>query len=732
MSFERTAAPRYYTCSLTLVVLFGCTNPHLMSNTTALVTLLMLSLNAHTLAAQTMPKTRTENVAETIHGVEVADPYRWLENGASEEVKAWTAAQNAYTRSALDRVSGRNVIKRELERVLRTGVVDAPEVRGRRLFYTRREPSQNQPVLYVRDGLAGRDRPLVNPNALDAEGTTALDWWYASNDGKLLAYGLSSSGDEISTLHVLDVDTGKDLADKITRTRAASVAWLPDDTGFYYTRYPAPGSVPKAEETYHRRVFQHRLGEDPDKDSEVFTPKEMTEWADVQLSRDGRWLLVSVSIGFDRNDLFLRDLHKPGGKFQPIVEGQAATYDAYIARTGEMFIRTTEGAPRGRLFVAQATNPQRAAWHELIPQSDSTLNSFAVVGARLFAEYLENASSRIEVYTRGGQRLRPVALPVLGTTAGVRGDEEGGDAFFQFVSFAVPPTVYRYDFVTGRAVVWTKVNAPTINPQAVVVRQVWYRSKDGTRVSMFLVHRRGLQLDGSNPTVLYGYGGFNVSETPAFNPRGLSLWLSRGGVYAVANLRGGGEYGEAWHQAGMLARKQNVFDDFIAAAEYLVNSRVTSRERLAIRGGSNGGLLVAAALTQRPELFRAAVCEVPLTDMLRYQNFLIARLWIPEYGSAEDPAQFKYLRAYSPYHNVREGIRYPATLVTTAESDTRVDPLHARKFAARLQAANASTNPILLRIETKAGHGIGLPVAKLIEEATDMWAFLFWQLGVKA
>ncbi|HYY95792.1 MAG TPA: prolyl oligopeptidase family serine peptidase [Pyrinomonadaceae bacterium] len=707
-------------------------NTYRMTNTTALVILLMLSLNAPPLAAQTPPKTRTENVAETIQGVEVADPYRWLENGASEEVRAWTEAQNAYTRSVLERVPGRDVIRRELERVLRTGAVDAPEVRGRRFFYTRRDPSQNQPVLYVRDSLAGRDRPLVNPNTLDAEGTTALDWWYPANDGKLLAYGLSSSGDEISTLHVLDVDTGRDLADRITRTRAASVAWLPDNSGFYYTRYPAPGSVPKAEETYHRRVFQHRLGDDPEKDAEVFSPKEMTEWADVQLSRDGRWLVVSVSIGFDRNDLFLRDLHKPGGKFQTVVEGRAATYDAYVARTGEMFIRTTEGAPRGRLFVAQAANPQRAAWRELIPQGQSTLNSFTIVGARLFAEYLENASSRIEVYTRGGQRLRAVALPVLGTTAGVRGDEEGGDAFFQFVSFAVPPTIYRYDFVTGKATVWTRVAAPTINPQAFVVRQVWYQSKDGTRVSMFLVHRRGLQLDGTNPTVLYGYGGFNVSETPSFNPRGLSLWLSRGGVYAVANLRGGGEYGEQWHQAGMLARKQNVFDDFIAAAEYLVSSRVTSRERLAIRGGSNGGLLVAAVLTQRPELFRAAVCEVPLTDMLRYQNFLIARLWIPEYGSAEDPAQFKYLRAYSPYHNVRDGTRYPATLVTTAESDTRVEPLHARKFAARLQAANASGNPVLLRIETKAGHGIGLPVTKQIEEATDMWAFLFWQLGVKA
>jgi prolyl oligopeptidase len=682
--------------------------------------------------AQSLPRTRADQVSETMHGVEVADPYRWLEDGASEEVRAWTEAQNAYTRGVLGRVPGRDVIGRELEKVLRTGTVMPPEPRGRRYFYTRRDGQQNQPVLYVRESAGGHDRTLIDPNALSAEGTIALDWWYASNDGKLVAYGLSSSGNEISTMHVLDVDAGKDLPDLITRTRAASVAWLPDASGFYYTRYPAPGAVSPEEETYHRRVFLHRLGSDPEQDAEVFRPKDMTAWPVVQLSRDGRWLVVSVYLGFDRNDLYVRDLLRPGAEFVPVVEGRAATFDAFVARTGEMFVRTTEGAPRGRVFVTRAESPARNNWRELIPQTSATLNSLTVVGARIFAEYLDKASSQLAVFTRGGRRLRPIRLPVLGTTSGVSGEEDGGDAFFQFVSFAVPPTVYRYDFVTGRATEWAKVAAPNVNPRGVVVvRQVWYPSKDGTRVSMFLVHRRGLRLDGNNPTLLYGYGGFNVSETPAFNPRGLSLWLERGGVYAVANLRGGGEYGEEWHKAGMLGRKQNVFDDFIAAAEYLIKTGVTSRQRLAIHGGSNGGLLVAAAEAQRPELFRAVVCEVPLTDMLRYQKFLLARLWIPEYGSAEDPAQFRYLRAYSPYHNVHDGVKYPATLVTTAESDSRVDPLHSRKFAARLQAANASGNPVLLRIETKAGHGAGKPVTKQIEEATDMWAFLFWQLGVK-
>jgi prolyl oligopeptidase len=695
----------------------------------------MLTLSPHDAAAQTPkpgpPPTRAEALKETLHGVEIEDPYHWLEEDESAEVRAWTDAQNAYTRAALDAVPGRASLRTEMERALRRGELNAPEPRGHRLFYTRREPQQNQPVLYVHDGLTGHDRALVDPNSLSAEGTTALDWWYASNDGRLLAYGLSSSGDEISTLHVLDVETGKDLPDSIARTRAASVAWTPDSKGFYYTRYPALGSVPKGEETYYRRVFFHHLGEDPSRDAEVFRPKSQTDWPNVQLSRDGRWLLVTSYVGFDRNDLYLRDLEKQGGEFVAIVEGRAATYDAFIAATGEMFIRTTEGAPRGRVFIGQASAPARAGWRELIPQAAATLNSIRIVGARLFAEYLDKASSQIAVFTRGGKRLRPVSLPVLGTTSGVTGEEDGGDAFFRFVSFAVAPTVYRYDFVTGHAAAWSRVASTALDLRQVVARQVWYESKDGTRVSMFLVHRRGLALNGNNPTLLYGYGGFNVALTPTYNPGGVSAWLARGGVYAVANLRGGGEYGEEWHRAGMLGRKQNIFDDFIAAAEYLIKSRVTSRERLAILGGSNGGLLVAAAETQRPELFRAAVCEVPLTDMLRYQNFLIARLWVPEYGSSDDAEQFKYLRAYSPYHNVRDGARYPATLVTTAESDTRVAPLHARKFAAKLQAANASGLPILLRIETKAGHGAGKPVNKQIEEATDVWAFLFQQLGVK-
>ena len=676
------------------------------------------------------PQTRVEPVREKLHGVEVADPYRWLERGDAEEVRAWTEAQNRATRAVLDRVPGREAIRREMRRLLATGTISAPEPRRSRYFYTRRDGQQNQPVLYARAGLAGRDRALVDPNKLSAEGTLALDWWYASTDGRRVAYGLSSNGDERSVLHVMDAETGENLPDTIPHTRAASVAWLPDSSGFYYTRYPAPGTVPKEEETYHRRVFFHRLGDDPGGDAEIFRPTNSTDWPGVNLSRDGRWLTIPVYIGFDRNDLYLLDLEKPNGEFVPVVKGRAAIYEATIAQD-EMFIRTTEGAPRGRVLIASPSAPSRATWRELIPETEATLNSITVVGARLFGEYLDKASSQIRVFTRGGRPLRGVGLPTLGTTSAVTGEEDGGEAFFSFLSFAHPPAVFRYDFITGRASEWARASAPAIKSRQTVVRQVWYTSKDSTRVSMFLVHRRGLKLDGNNPTLLYAYGGFNVSLTPDFNPRGISMFIERGGVYAVANLRGGAEYGEEWHKAGMLAKKQNVFDDFLAAAEYLVRARITNRERLAIRGGSNGGLLVAAALTQRPELFRAVICDVPLTDMLRYQNFLLAKLWIPEYGSADDAAQFKYLYAYSPYHRVRQGVNYPAVLISTADADTRVDPLHARKLAAALQAANASARPILLHIETKAGHGAGKPVNKQIEEATDMWSFLFWQLGMK-
>ncbi|HEX8633903.1 MAG TPA: prolyl oligopeptidase family serine peptidase [Pyrinomonadaceae bacterium] len=700
--------------------------------------LVLIFALAAPLAAQTSnanfrpPETRAEALVETLHGVKVSDPFRWLEQGEASEVRAWTDAQNAHTRRALDALPAREAINRRLSQLLSIGTVSAPDPHRGRYFFTRREGQQNQPVLYVREGARGTDRVLLDPNTLSADGTVALDWWYESHDGKRLAYGLSESGNEQSTLYVLDVDTGRNLKDKIPYTRAASLAWLPAGDGFYYTRFPAPGTVPKGEENYHRRVFLHRLGDDPARDAEVFRRENKpTEWPGVGLSRDGRWLTISVSRGPGKNDLYLRDLREEMGELVPVAEGKDASYNARVVGN-RLYILTTEGAAKGRLFEAAAANSKRSAWRELIPESqDIGISSFVVLGEQILVHGLSRATSHLRAFTRDGKFLRDVKLPTLGTAGGISGEEDGGEAFFSFASYALPPTVYRYDAATGALSEWARVDAPTVDAKAIEVKQVFYPSKDGTNVSMFVVHRKGLKYDGANPTLLYGYGGFNVSQTPAFN-RGLNLWLERGGVYAVANLRGGGEYGEGWHKRGMLALKQNVFDDFIAAAEYLIKQKITSNARLAIQGSSNGGLLVAAAMTQRPELFRAVVCAVPLTDMLRYQRFLIARLWIPEYGTADDPRQFAYLHAYSPYHRVAPGAKYPATLITTAESDSRVDPLHARKFAAALQAANASAHPILLRVETKAGHGAGKPLTKQIAEATDVWSFLFWQLGLGA
>lgn len=696
-----------------------------------LISLLFLSsVMSQSLVERKAPVTPMEPSSFKMHGVEIVDPYLWLEDGESGRVRRWTEEQNAWTRAHLDALPKREEIKRRLGELLSIGNISSPVPRKGRYFYTRREGQQNQPILYVRDGLHGRDRVLIDPNGLSPDGTVALDWWYPSPDGKLLAYGLSRNGDERSTLYILDVDTGRNLTEAIPNTRAASVAWLPDSSGFFYTRFPAPGSVPKGEENYHRRVFLHKLGTDPTKDEEIYRREERpSEWPSVELSRDGRWLLISVGRGWAANDLYIRDLRREDARLIPVAEGREAIFDGAVIGD-KLYIRTTEGAPHGRILVVDAANPRRDAWREVVPESAAaTIESFAIIGGKIFVNRLERASSRLSVYTLDGKLEDELKLPTLGSIGGVTGEEDGTEAFFGFSSFAFPPTVYRYDLRGKRTDRWESVEAPGVDPRSVEVKQVFYPSKDGTRVSLFLVYRKDLRFDGDRPTLLYGYGGFNISLTPSFN-RGLYLWLEHGGVYAVANLRGGGEYGEEWHRAGMLERKQNVFDDFIAAAEHLIRERVTNPKRLAIQGGSNGGLLVAAALTQRPDLFRAVVCQVPLTDMLRYHRFLIAKLWIPEYGSADDPQQFKYLYAYSPYHRVRKGERYPATLITTAESDTRVDPLHARKFAAALQAANASENPILLRVETKAGHGAGKPLSKQLEEATDIWSFLFWRLGL--
>jgi prolyl oligopeptidase len=694
--------------------------------------------------ATTIP-TRSEPATETIHGVKVVDPYRWLENGDGEEVRWWTAQQNRLLRQTLDAVPSRKRLADRLWALYGIGAMDAPVPKGKgratRYFYTRREGQQNQPALYVRQGLRGVDRVLLDVNALAADGTLALDWWYPSEDGRLLAYGISASGSELSTLRVRDVDTGQDRPDVIPWTRACSLAWLPSGRGFYYTRYPAPGSVPAGQEEYQRHVFLHRLGTVASRDRRIFGEGLSTSaWTSVMLSPDGRWLGIEVADGAAKTELFLIDTRKRGAPSPiPVVTGRPALFYLVDMLDDRLYVVSNEDAPRYRLFQVDPRRPERENWKQIIAEGKDTLERVAAVGGKLAALYLKDASSRVRVFSRAGKLEREIKLPGLGTVTELHGRHQGRELFFGFTSFLTPTLVMRHDLGAGRGwrrgdlrspVVWQKLASP-IDPDAFSVEQVRYPSRDGTLIPMFLVARKGLVRDGRAPALLYGYGGFNVNLTPGF-VAGIGPFVERGGVYAVANLRGGGEYGETWHSAGVLGNKQTVFDDFIAAAEFLIRERITSRDRLAITGRSNGGLLVAAVLTQRPDLFRAAICGVPLTDMVRYHRFRIARLWIPEYGSAEDPEQFKFLYAYSPYHHVRDGVAYPATLVFTAESDTRVDPLHARKFAARLQAAQSGPGPILLRMEGQAGHGAGKPLGKLIEQQADEMAFLFGQLGIES
>ncbi|HUG55335.1 MAG TPA: prolyl oligopeptidase family serine peptidase [Vicinamibacteria bacterium] len=676
------------------------------------------------------PPTPTGDVVDVLHGVEVRDPYRWLENGDADEVRRWSEEQGRVTRSVLDAVPFAAAVRARLLDLFAIGLVSPPVVRAGRHFHQRRRGAQEQPVLYVRHGREGADEVVLDPATLAADRTSALDWFHPSDDGRLLAYGISEGGSEMSVLSVLDVDAGALLDDVIPFTRACSLEWRPDGRAFFYTRYPEPGTVPAGEESYHRRVYEHVLGRDWREDPLVFgADRPPEDWPAVHLSPDGRWLAVSVSRGWTRTDVYLRDLSVQGSGFTTVVEGVEALFGVEL-RNDRLYLQTNLDAPRSRLIAASLDRPSAESWREVLPQGPDVLEGAALVGDWIVAVWLRDASSRVTVHAKGGELIHEVPLPVIGSVAALTGEWDGREAFLGFTSYTVPPTVYRLALPEPALDLWARAEGD-VDAERFRVRLVRYPSHDGTPVSMFLVDARDRPADGRGPALLTGYGGFNVSHTPAFG-RGVLLFLEQGGLYAVAHLRGGGEYGEDWHRQGMLDRKQNVFDDFLAAAEYLREEGHAAPDRLAMMGGSNGGLLVGAALTQRPDLFRAAVCQVPLLDMLRYHLFRIARLWIPEYGSAEDPRAFAWLHAYSPYHHVKDGTPYPAILLTTGESDSRVDPLHARKMAARLQAATSSGRPVLLRLESRAGHGQGKPLSKALEEWTDVWTFVMSELGMPA
>ncbi len=671
-------------------------------------------------AFRARPETRTDNVKEIIHGVEIVDPYRWLENQESPETREWIEAQNDYARSILDSLPGREQLKQRIVQLMRISMVGMPLVRNGRYFFSKRLASQELPVIHMRKGFGGKDEVLIDPHPLSPDQTTSVNLLDVSRDGTLLAYGVRRGGEDEIAIRFFDVDRRKDLPDSLPRARYFGVSLKPDKSGLYYSRYGPNGP----------RVYYHAMGQDAASDIEIFGkgygPDKIIS---ARLSEDGRYLLITVSHGARKSEIYYQEVAR-SGPIVPVVNDIDARFFGQIA--GDyLFLRTNWMAPNWRILKIDLSGPPRdpAQWREVVPEGHAVIQGFSPAGGRLFVNYLQNVVSRVKVFEPDGKHVRDIALPALGTASSVRGRWDSNEVFFSFTSFHVPSIVYRYDMAKGRQEVWRRLRVP-IKSYRFEVEQVWYESKDKTRVPMFIVHARGIKLDGSSPTLLTGYGGFNASRTPVFSPMA-ALWVERGGIYAMPNLRGGGEFGEEWHRAGMLEKKQNVFDDFIAAAEWLIKNGYTKPSKLVISGGSNGGLLVGAALTQRPELFQAVICSYPLLDMVRYHKFLVGRFWISEYGSSEDPDQFKYLHAYSPYHRVRPGTNYPAVLFITGDSDTRVDPLHARKMAALLQSATASDRPVLLLHDTKAGHSGGRPLSKQIELLTDELSFLFWQLGAK-
>ena len=669
------------------------------------------------------------DVVEVLHGTRVHDPYRWLEDGDSPEVAGWSAAQNARTRAVLDALPARPALHERMLSLLQVGMVGAPAVVADRVFTLEREGDQDQAVLVVRSAVDVNmpPRTVVDPHDMAADHAASIDWFTPSPDGRLVAYGVSEGGSEHGTLRIVDVETGDLLTDAIPHIRHPSLAWMPDNSAFAYSRLPDPATVAAGEEGYWETVWWHRLGADPAGDELLLGDLQKTALPATAISVDGRWLAFHITYMPTRTDVVLLDRHT--GRRTVLVEGEEASTWCQIF--GDRLYATTNlSAPRGRVITATLARPQAEHWQTIVAESSAVIDSAVVAGGRLVVASAEAAVSRLHHYALDGGNCREIVLPELGSIGGFDADPAAERAFFTFTSFARPPGLWRWSSDDDTVEPWTSFASP-VDAGTFVVERVFYPSTDGTDIPMFLVRATATEVTSDTPTLLTAYGGFAITNTPGYSSATVAF-CEAGGVWAVAGIRGGGEYGEEWHRSGMLANKQQCFDDFHAAADWLVAEGRTSRDRLAIRGGSNGGLLVGAALTQRPDLCCAAVCAVPLLDMLRYHRFLIGALWIPEYGDPDDPEQFAIIEAYSPYQRVVDGTAYPASLITTAESDSRVDPLHARKFAARLQAATANPDqhPVLVRIEDRAGHGVGKPAWKQADEAADIWAFVFWQLGM--
>jgi prolyl oligopeptidase len=671
------------------------------------------------------PSSRKADQVDDYHGTKVADPYRWLEDPDSEETKAWLDGQNKVTFSYLGEIPAREQIKQRLTQLWNYEKYGIPFKQGNRYFYFKNDGLQNQNVLYTLTSLDAEPRVLLDPNTLSEDGTIALSGIAISEDGNLMAYGLSTSGSDWNEWKVLDVETASNLPDHLKWVKFSGASWTHDGQGFFYSRYDEPNEATKLEDlNYYQKLYYHKLGTPQSEDTLVYHRPDQKEWMfGAGVTEDGRYLIISVDQGTDpKNLVFYKDLQTPDSPVVELISEFEASY-SFIDNDGSLFwFRTDLDAPRGRVIAIDINNPAREHWQEVIPQAAETLEGIGLLNNQFVADYLKDARSSIKIFNLDGSFVREVELPGIGSAGGFGGKRYDTETFYSFTSFTTPATIYRYDMVSGESTIFRQPNVD-FNPDEYQTKQVFYSSKDGTQVPMFITHKKGLQLDGNNPTYLYGYGGFGASLTPYFSVSRL-VWMEMGGVYAIPNLRGGGEYGEEWHQAGTKLNKQNVFDDFIAAAEWLINNHYTQPAKLAIAGGSNGGLLVGACMTQRPELFGAALPAVGVMDMLRFHKFTIGWAWCSDYGSPDNPEEFKALYAYSPLHNLKPGTAYPATMITTADHDDRVVPAHSFKFAAALQEAHAGEKPVLIRIETKAGHGAGKPTTKIIEELADEWAFL--------
>lgn len=675
------------------------------------------------------PASKKVDQVDTYHGVQVADPYRWLEDGNSADTAAWIAAQNKLTQSYLAQIPQRETIRARLTELWNYERFSVPVKEGGRYFYSRNDGLQNQSVLYVAERLDAEPRVLLDPNTLSKDGTVALNGTKVSPDGRYLAYGISASGSDWVEWKVRDIASGQDLPDHLKWTKFTGAAWLPDGSGFFYSGYAAPDEKQKlAASNVHQKLYFHKLGTPQSEDVVVYERADQPKWLfGAKVTDDGAYLLISISGGSaGKNRLYYKDLSKPGNPVVPLFDAYDASYSV-VDNIGPVFlVRTDKDAPTHRLVAVDVRKP--AEWRDLIPAQKETLQGVSTVGGKLVATYMKDARSQVKIFGLDGSLERELALPGLGTVSGFGGKRGERETFYAFTSYTTPTRIYRLDTASGES---TLYRAPKVafNPDDYETRQVFYTSKDGTRVPMFITAKKGLPQDGNNPTYLYGYGGFNVSQQPAFSPSSLAF-MEMGGVVAVANLRGGGEYGREWHLAGTKLKKQNVFDDFIAAGEWLVANKMTRPAKLAIAGGSNGGLLVGAAMIQRPDLFGAALPAVGVMDMLRFHKFTIGWAWVGDYGSSDNADEFKALLAYSPLHTLKAGTCYPATMITTADHDDRVVPAHSFKFAAAAQAAHQGAAPMLIRISTKAGHGAGKPTSMAIEEAADRWAFLVKELDI--